>query len=107
MKKKPEHPLELPQSLVVEDGEPFEIINQKAFRIYTEYGRLGTGVISEAAETSIEIELDALTAYTASLARTSTDLLKATTDPAKMEESRQRALIFYRLVVDSLRQQSS
>lgn len=107
MEKKPDHPLELPKSLIVEESDPFEIVSRKAFQIHMEYGRFGAGLFSKTAEKAIELELDALTAYTASLARTGADLLRAATDPTKMEESRQRALIFYRLVVASLPSQAS
>lgn len=102
MTEKREDHIKLPKSLMVEENDPFEIVTRKAFQLYMDYGRFGAGLISKDAERTIEIELDALTAYTASLAKTSADLLRAVTDPVKIEESRQHALSFYHLVLASL-----
>lgn len=94
--------LQLPKSLVVEEGDIPETITQKAVKLYLEYGKYGAGLISADAEKIIERESEALTSYNASQFQTLEALLKALIDPEKIEESRQRALSFYNLVVASL-----
>lgn len=94
--------IQLPKSLVVEANDSPEIIYQKAVKLYMEYGKLGAGLISEDAERKIERESEALLAYNVSRFQDQAELKKALIDPTKIEESRQRGLSFYNLVVASL-----
>jgi len=82
--------------------EPFEIIMNKAVRLYMENGRFGKRLFSAETEKILEVESETLAAYSMSLAQSPEKLLSAVFDPILSEEIRQRALKFYNLVLQSL-----
>lgn len=82
--------------------EPFEIIMNKAVRLYMENGQFGKRLFSAETEKMLQVESETLAAYSMSLAQSPTEILKAVFDPVQSEQIRQRALKFYNLILQSL-----